>query len=70
MRHRDSAKLLKKSSLINSYDEVLFKEPIGIRQLVGLTQWNKLLSDETISNEVLRDSLLPSKFRMAVSDSE
>ena len=70
MRHRDSAKLLKKSSLINSYDEVLFKEPIGIRQLVGLTQWNKLLSDETISNEVLRDSQLPSKFRMAVSDSE
>ena len=70
MRHRDSAKLLKKSSLINSYDEVLFKEPIGIRQLVGLTRWNKLLSDETISNEVLRDSQLPSKFRMAVSDSE
>ena len=70
MRHRDSAKLLKKSSLINSYDEVLFKEPIGIRQLVGLTQWNKLLSDETISNEVLRDSQLPSKFRLAVSDSE
>ena len=70
MRHRDSAKLLKKSSLINSYDEVLFKEPIGIRHLVGLTQWNKLLSDETISNEVLRDSQLPSKFRMAVSDSE
>ena len=55
MTHRDSRRLLKKNLMINKFEEVLYTEPVGIRQLVGLTTWNNLLAKDNIPKKVLKD---------------
>ena len=45
---RSSAKLLKKSSIIKEFDDILYKEPVSARQIVGLATWNKILSRDSI----------------------
>ena len=67
---RSSNKLIKKSSLIPEYDDVLYKEPISVRQVVGLARWNKILSREQIPKQVWRESEVSSKYMWAISESD
>ena len=36
MKHRSANKMLRKSVFIHTYEEPLYKEPISIRQIIGL----------------------------------
>ena len=68
--HHDSSKLVKRSTMIHRYEGVLYKEPVGVRQLVGLCSWNKLLAKQNIPKSVLKEMNLGSSYRKAVSESE
>ena len=71
MPHRVSTRYLRKSVLIHQFDDTLYSEPLGVRQVMGLTTWNKLLQKQHIPNKVLKDMLLGSKeFQNLVSETE
>ena len=36
MKHRNANKMLRKSVFIHTYEEPLYKEPISVRQIIGL----------------------------------
>ena len=48
MSHRNARKLIRKTVHVSSHEDYLYREPIGIRQMIGLTEWNKILKSETI----------------------